>query len=109
MARENIKAVHVFVIKTGKKISVSIVFTYTVWSASLGFEKPIQSYSSFSNKPKTEIVALVQSRYSVNSISRAQICLYSWKITIVEMVLALRISARVQILSHSFSDRQGKN
>ena len=64
MARENRKAVQVFVIKTGKKISVYIVFTYTVWSASLGFGKPIQSYSSFSNKPKTEIVS------SVNLISR---------------------------------------
>jgi hypothetical protein len=42
-------------------------------------------------------------------ISRAQIRIYGWKITIVEMVLAHRISAQVQILSHSFSDRHGKN
>lgn len=42
-------------------------------------------------------------------ISCAQICLYRCKITIVEMVLTLRISARIQILSHCFSDRRGKN
>jgi hypothetical protein len=72
MARENRKTVQVFGIKTGKKISVPIVFTYTVWSASLGFGKPIQSYSSFSNEPKTAIVRGVESPslVRVNSISR---------------------------------------
>jgi len=37
-----------------------------VWSTSLGFDKPIQSYFSFSNKPKTKIVRLIESRYSVD-------------------------------------------
>ena len=61
MARENRKAVQLFVIKTGKKISVYVVFTYTVWSVNLGFGKSIQSYSSFSNEPKTAIVRGVES------------------------------------------------
>jgi len=56
MARENRKAAQLFVIKTGKKISVYLVFTSTVLSTSLGFGKSIQSYSSFSKQPKTKIV-----------------------------------------------------
>jgi hypothetical protein len=59
MARENRKSVQRFVIKTGKKISVYVVFTYPLWSASLGFEKSTQSY--FSNEPKTAIVRVVSS------------------------------------------------
>jgi len=55
------EAAQVFFIKKGKKISVFIVFTYTVWSTILGFGKSIQSYSSFSNEPKTEIVRVVKS------------------------------------------------
>jgi len=56
MARENRKAAQLFL---GKKISVYVVFTYTLLSASLGFEKSIQSY--FSNEPKTAIVRVVSS------------------------------------------------
>ena len=59
MARENRKAALVFVIKTGKKISISAVFTYKVWSVNLGFGKSIQSYSS--NESKTAIVRVVES------------------------------------------------
>ena len=62
MARENRKAAQLFVIKTGKKTSVYLVFTYTVWSTNIGFGKSIQSYSSFSKQPKTEIVRVVSSR-----------------------------------------------
>jgi len=59
MARENRKAVQVFVIKNGKKISVYVVFTYTVWSAILGFGKQTQSYSSTLTSSKTDIVRVV--------------------------------------------------
>jgi hypothetical protein len=69
MARENRKAVYVFVLNTGKKISVCVVLTYTVWSASLEFCEPIHSYSSFSNESKMVIVRGVKSS-RVNSISR---------------------------------------
>jgi hypothetical protein len=69
MARENRKAVQVFVFNTGEKISVYVVFTYTLWSASLEFDKPIQSYSSFSNESKTLIVRVVETS-RVNLISR---------------------------------------
>ena len=41
-------------------------------------------------------------------ISRAQISIYGWKITIVEMVLANRISAQVQILKDQFQIKKGQ-
>jgi hypothetical protein len=69
MARENRKAVYVFVLNTGKKISVCVVLTYTVWSASFEFCESIHSYSSFSNESKMVIVRGVKSS-RVNSISR---------------------------------------
>jgi len=59
MALENMKSGQLFFIKTAKKISFVVVFTSTLWSDSLGFEKSIQSY--FSNGPKQAIVRLVTS------------------------------------------------
>ena len=41
----------------------------SIWWHNLGFGEPIQSYSSFSNEPKTAIFRVVET-YRVNSISR---------------------------------------
>ena len=76
MASENRKSARFFIIKTGKKFSVSLVFIYMLRSASLRFEKPNQSYSSFSNEPDRAIVRLVENDRlvdrmdSINGINR---------------------------------------
>jgi hypothetical protein len=59
MARKNRKSVYVY----------SVVI-YKIWASILGLEKETQHSYSNQDIPKTEIVRLVQSRYSVNSISR---------------------------------------
>ena len=51
-----------------KDISYSVLIS-TIWWHNLGFREPIQSYSTFSNQPKTAIVRVVETSRA-NSINR---------------------------------------